>query len=606
MIRICHFWLFFCVTFFSSAKTHILFNLGKTDYKILVSKDASISEKYAASELQYWLKEISGVTFPIVNNLHSAKGKKIIIGYFPTIMESFSLQRPDDKDQGFVYGNIGDDIYIVGGKKLGTLYGVYSFLENEFFCRWYTKDVYVAPKRKSWMFKELYDKEKPAFEYRFVYYYNALNVDWAIRNKNNGEINPKTSIFGTFPVMSNAIWGTHTFNTLISPDKYFKSHPEYFSLRNGKRTKGQLCLTNPDVLQLCKENLGTIIKEKPHYQIYSITQNDGSNPCQCEKCQKYVQKYGSESGLMIWFVNQIAESLESEFPDKYFGTFAYAYTRSAPKNISPRKNVVVRFCTNGCCLTHSLDLCEKNNSIIKDLSQWSKITENVYIWDYVVSFKQYLLPIPNIRSIQRNIQTYSRYKVNGVMNEGIYNTTGGDFYEMRAYLLAKLLWNPDIDVDAIIDDFMKGYYQSAASIMKSYFYKVQNIASEHDHLWMNATDNNAIYSNDFIISSLAILSKAEKAANSPEILERVQRQKMVIAYIQCRKNPEKAVQDGSYDLVMSMAKKLGIKKFAEGGQNEKIEDFQKKMELVKKSMNNKYSKEYLEYKLSKFLENIKF
>lgn len=595
--------LFLNFNFISNA--HTLFNSGKTEYVILVSNDASISEKYAASELQYWLKEISGVTFPIVNDSRLVKKKRIIVGYIPEILKYHKKHRPVDADQGFEYGNLGDDIYIIGGKDNGTLYGVYSFLENELSCRWYTKDVSLAPKRAKWSFTELYDKEIPAFEYRNVYYYDALNTDWSLRNKNNGVYFIKKTAQGSFPITTNAIWGTHTFNILMPPEKYFDLHPEYFSLRDGKRIKGQLCLSNPSVIKLSIENLRAIIKKNPHYRVYSVTQNDISKPCQCKKCQTLVQKYGGEAGIMIWFVNQVAESLESEFPDKLICTFAYSYSRDAPTNISPRDNVLIRLCTSGCCESHSLDLCRNNVSFIKDLCQWSKHASNIYIWDYVVSFNQYLLPFPNFRTLKRNIQTYRRFNVKGVMNEGIYNTTGGDFYELRAYLLSKLLWNPDIDVEEVIDDFMKGFYQSSSSFMRSYFDKVQSLASGDVHIRHIVTDVNNIYSSEFINESLSLLSKAEKTANSEEVLDRVRRQKMVIAYLQCRKNPEQAIQDGSYDLVKNMAKKIGMKTFAEFGENKSIEDFENKMEKMKKSMNNKYSKEYLEYKLSKFLENIK-
>lgn len=605
MIRFSIIFVAWLVTFFSNANAHILFNYGKTDYKILVSSEASTSEKYAAAELQYWLKEISGATFPIVNDIQSQKEKKIIVGFHSKYMRFNNIQRPNDKDQGFIYDNNGDDIYIVGGREIGTLYGVYSFLEKELSCRWYTKDVSVAPKRKKWSFTDLYDKETPAFESRNVYYYDAFDVDWSLRNKNNGVIKYKDTGYGSFSTTSHAIWGIHTFNTLIPPSKYFDSHPEYFSLRDGKRTKGQLCLSNPSVLQLFKESLRDIIRKNPQYGVYSVTQNDSSNPCQCKKCKVLVEKYGGEAGVLIWFVNQIAESLESEFPNKFFATFAYTYSRNAPKYIKPRNNVIIRLCAENCCESHYLGHCKNNASFIKDLNQWNNLAQNIYIWDYVVSFRQYLLPFPNLLLLQKNIQTYKKYNVRGVMNEGVYNTIGGDFYELRAYLLAKLLWNPNIDVDAVIDDFMKGYYQKSSTFMKLYFDKVQSLATEDVHIRHFTIDENRIYSSEFINTSMSLLAKAEKAANSEEILDRVRRQKMVIAYLQCRKNPVQAIQDGSYDLVRNMAKKIGMKSFAEYGDNKSIEDFENKMEKVKKSMNNKYSKEYLEYKLSKFLDKIK-
>lgn len=601
-IILCSFLSFY---FFPSARSYTLFNSGKTDYTILVSKDASISEKYAADELQYWLREISGATFPIVNEMHSINKKRIIVGYISDIMKSYLIQRPEDNDQGFIYGNHGSDIFIVGGKNIGTLYGVYSFLENELLCRWYSKDVTIAPKRKSWTFKDLYDKETPAFEYRRVYYYDALDEDWSIRNKNNGVRYNKKTDYGYFPTSSYAIWGTHTFDILLPSEKYFKSHPEYFSLRDGKRNKGQLCLSNPSVLKLCKDNLREVIKKNPNYHVYSITQNDGAKPCQCNNCLLLVEKYGGESGILIWFVNQIAESLESDFPDKLFGTFAYSFTRTPPINITPRKNVLVRLCASGCCDLHPLGFCENNISFINDLSKWSKISFHLYIWDYVVSFRQYLMPFANFEALKRNLLTYKSFNVHGVLNLGIYNTTGGDFAELRTYLLVKLLWNPEANVDALIDDFMKGYYQNSSSFMKLYFEKVQSLNSDNVHFIMTETDRNRVYSSDFINSSLSLLAKAEETANNEEVLDRVRRQKMVIAFLHCKKDPEHAIQDGSYDLVMYMAKKIGMKTFAEFGENKSIEDFENKMEKIKKSMNNKYSKEYLEYKLSKFLENIK-
>lgn len=592
------------VTIISNAKTHTLFKSGKTDYVILISNNASVSEMYAASELQYWLKEISGITFPIVNDSHSPRGKKIIVGYNPKYLKSLKIQKPDDTDQGFVYGNNGDDIFIFGGSNIGTLYGVYSFLENELSCRWYTKDVALAPKKEKWSFSELYDKETPAFDYRNVLYYDAYDVEWSHRNKTNGRINSKKTKFGTFYSTNFAIWGTHTFKILLPPEQFFDSHPEFFSLRDGRRTIDQLCLTNPMVLRLCKEKLREIMRTNPNYRIFSVTQNDNLKTCQCNKCKEFTNKYGGESGLMIWFVNQIATSLESEFPDKYILTFAYSYTRNAPQNIVPKNNIIIRLCSDNCCESHPINLCNNNVSFIKDLSQWSNLTSNIFIWDYVVSFKQYLLPFPNIRILQSNIQTYRKYGIRGTMNEGVYNTTGGDFSELRAYLLAKLLWNPDINVDTVIDDFMRGYYQSSSYYMKLYFDKVQSLASDNDHITHVVTDRNKVYSSDFIKTSMSLLEKAEISANSQDVLERVQRQKMVIAYIHCKKNPELALQDGSYDLVMTMTKKIGIKKFAESGNNKSIDEFVSKMENVKKSIENKYSKEYLEYKLSKFLENI--
>src|SRR4030042_996518 len=92
----------------------------------------------------------------------------------------------------------------------------------------------------------------------------------------------------------------------------------------------QLCLSNPDVLKIITERIRKKMRENPEYLIYDVSQNDGAEPCQCDKCQAIVKKEGSESGIMIWFVNQVAEAIEEEFPDKFIGTLAYRYQRTAP------------------------------------------------------------------------------------------------------------------------------------------------------------------------------------------------------------------------------------------------------------------------------------
>jgi hypothetical protein len=119
--------------------------------------------------------------------------------------------------------------------------------------------------------------------------------------------------------------------------------------------------------------------DSPEYLIYDVSQNDWRNPCQCEKCQAIVQKEGSESGLIIWFVNQVAEAVEKEFPDKFIGTLAYQYTRTPPKYIRPRNNVVVRLCSIECCFAHDFKTCPENKSFLDDLQKWATLAPHLYI-----------------------------------------------------------------------------------------------------------------------------------------------------------------------------------------------------------------------------------
>src|SRR4030095_13180785 len=124
-----------------------LFSKGKSDYSIELSANASESEKWAAKELQIALKEMGGVELPITS---SAPGNnpKIVIGYNNKVPQMTGINEPANTDESFVYLNAGPDIYIFGGRLRGTMYGVFSFLENELGCRWYTPKVTVIPKRE--------------------------------------------------------------------------------------------------------------------------------------------------------------------------------------------------------------------------------------------------------------------------------------------------------------------------------------------------------------------------------------------------------------------------------------------------------------------------
>ena len=155
---------------------------------------------------------------------------------------------------------------------------------------------------------------------------------------------------------------------------------------------GQLCLSNPEVLEeLCK-NLETKMKENPDKKIWSVSQNDNESSCQCENCRRLDSIYGGVSGTMIWFVNQVAE----RFPDKVISTLAYQQTRHAPKNIKPAENVNIMLCSIECPRHRPISADSSEHSFQRDLADWTALTHNIFLWDYVVQFRNYMDPFPNL------------------------------------------------------------------------------------------------------------------------------------------------------------------------------------------------------------------
>ena len=536
-----------------------LFNNGKSDYSIVLCENASVSEQTAAKELQQYLEQISGAVLPIINYDQLEDGQKhILVGYNDEYGTEYNVERPDKDDEGFTYRTVGDNIWIYGGKQRGTMYGVYSFLENELDVRWYTKDYTKVPSLKKWSFKELNNSESPFIEYRFDQYFNVEpHKDWLAHNKCNSVWRAQDNEYGGLV----AYWNAHTFEQFIPSGEYFSKHPEYFSLRDGKRTPyTQLCLSNPEVLQICIEKMKQAIADNPLYWVYSMSQSDNQFPCQCEKCRAIEEQYGGHSGLMIWFVNQVADAIKPLYPDKYIGTFAYQYTRKAPVGITPRDNVVIRLCSIECCFAHPLEECEHNRPFISDIEDWSKIAPHLFIWDYVVNYRQYVAPFPNFGVLAENIKTFKKYNAIGIQEEAQYESIGGEFAEMKSWVLSKLLWNPNLDTKALVAQFITDYYGNAAPYIQQYFDLCHSLIKDDTVMGIYIDENNSLYTDEFVAEANSLLTQAKKAVAecNEDIRFRVDLVGLQIDYLRLLRTPQEAAADGTRDRVFEFVRKHNI------------------------------------------------
>lgn len=319
--------------------------------------------------------------------------------------------------------------------------------------------------------------EAPALEYREPYLLGNQDPNWHVRNFSNGHFPKITSRLGGRVKYDPFV---HSFYTMVPPEKYFAEHPEYYAQINGKRVgeRAQLCLSNEDVFQIVLGQLRKRLDQDPDITIVSVSQNDCAGACTCEKCRKTDEEEGSPAGSMIRFVNRIAEALEKDYPRLRIDTLAYQYTRRPPRITRPRHNVIVRLCSIECCFSHPLSKCGKtvtvggdqeggHRSFTEDLEDWGKICGQLYIWDYTTNFANYLQPFPDFDVLQENIQFLIRNHVRGIFEEG-NNAEGesGGLNRLSQYLLARLLWNPDIDMEVCMEEFLAGYYGMAAPWIK--------------------------------------------------------------------------------------------------------------------------------------------
>jgi len=537
---------------------------GKSGYTILLDSDASPSEKHAAQEFQHFLKEMSGCTLSISS---SASAKMILVGGGKVLNKlAPGLDIGSLGKEGFVIQTKGPHLVLAGGRQRGTLYAVYTFLEDYLGCRWYSSKVTRIPKKKVIEIPSINVTQKPIPEYRETFYSDAFDGDWAARNKSNSHSARLQEKHGGKVRYSHFV---HTFYSLVPPAKYFDEHPEYFALVKGRRrrSRAQLCLTNPDVLRIVIEGVKRWIAQDPQADIYSVSQNDCAGWCECPDCKAIDDREESHMGSLLTFVNRVAEAIEKEYPDKAIDTLAYQYTRKPPKTVRPRPNVIIRLCSIECCFSHPLDSCPKNASFRDDIVGWSKIAPRLYIWDYVTDFANYIMPFPNLDVLQPNIKFFVEHNVKGIFEQGNYSGGGGgEMAELRAYLIAKLLWNPDADVQALKRDFLEGYYGKAAKPISEYIDMLHNKVKEdniHVNIW--AGPNSAYLTEEILTKAQALFDKAEKLADSPEIRQRVLVARLPIWYVRIMRhglsNSEKLKL---LDKFMGVARKKGIDRIREG------------------------------------------
>jgi len=233
---------------------------------------------------------------------------------------------------------------------------------------------------------------------------------------------------------------------------------------------------------------------------------------------------------MLAFVNYIAEKIEPEFPQVAVDTFAYQYTRKPPRTIKPRPNVIVRLCSIEGNFRESLDH-PSNAAFLADLEGWAKICQRLYIWDYTTDFQNYVNPHPNWFVLGPNLRLFQTNHVRGVFEQGAYQGFGGEMAELRAWVLAQLLWNPQQDDRALIHEFLEGYYGKAAAKPIAAYLELMQRESQGFYLACFLRKNAPHLKFKPLAEAETLWSEAERlVANDPELLARVRLGHLPVRY----------------------------------------------------------------------------
>jgi hypothetical protein len=301
----------------------------------------------------------------------------------------------------------------------------------------------------------------------------------------------------------------HSFGFLISPEEFGKTHPEYFSLIDGKRKvstrNSQLCLSNSAVLDLIVQRFEKMLDAQPDLQTLGLGPNDGAGGwCQCEFCnamdsptdmhQPFTHGERSYSTRYIKFANQVAQRLSKKYPNAHIHVYAYT-NYIAPPDCEVDPALEVEFCAMYRCTVHALNdpNCPKNSAFNRFLQGWLTKTKNIYIRDYFImmgSGAARAMPT-SLYTLQKDIRYYQSQQLLGLVPEMIpdgpngANVASGEPYAswlqppsrytdvwntgwLVYYGMARLLWNPAQKAENIIAQACDSYYGAASEQMSQY------------------------------------------------------------------------------------------------------------------------------------------
>jgi len=561
-----------------SAASLTLANNRASGYQIVLRNDANPSERYAAEELQGYLEKLARVRLPIVAESAPVRSKEIFVGL--SARARATLPKWDETGlgpDGFVLKTAGNRLIIAGGRPRGVLNGVYTLLEERLGVRWFSSDMEVVVHTNRLKLPQLDEIRIPALEYREVFWTEMMrDANFAARHRLNGNHYQLEEKHGGrfasyFPFV-------HSFDLLVPPELYTE-HPEYFPLIDGHRAKGyvQRCLSNPDVVKMAKARVRQWIRDHPEATIISVSQNDTGNWCHCPECQALDDAEGTPCASLLRFVNAIAEDIEKDFPAVRIDTLAYQYTRKPPRTLRPRPNVIIRLCSIECCFAHSLDGCasKENQRFREDILTWQPVAPLLYIWDYTPNFAHYQQPFPNLDVLQPNVNFFVEHHVKGLFEQGNYSPGGrGELGPLRAYLLAKLLWNPKTDLRKHREEFLHAWYGDAASQVSDFLDLMQKQVADPDiHAHIFDGSKARYLSAEFLQAADLILAQAEATAKTELQKQHVAIARLPLWYVQlATKQVSETAAAGLRQRFLEVARKAGISNISE---SRSLEDWAK-------------------------------
>ena len=492
--------------------------------EIAISANAVGPVRLAAMEMKEFLSRVFGAPVPIVNKVNPVKAT-IVLGtneWSNAAGIDVSTLRTD----GYLHKTAGNAIYIAGVDsdqtidycvwsrffKRGTLTGTYAFLEKYAGCRFYFPGELgeIAPRKASVEVPVLDFRDAPAMAERKYAYWRAGTWYDETLSENQVAVLKNRNIL-RLRMASEQYKTSHGLRFFRCYERFGKTHPEYFMLnKDGRRVKitdesplhikGLLCFSNPGLRETIYQDVRAYLSRQPPesrglerwdtcgmwgYKFVGLHPEDCLLPCQCERC-KAAYRHDLGSSFMtdlIWgFTKEIAERIAADGFDAVLSQSSYSNWLEPPDFDLPA-NISVETCATGPWAIRKPGEMKRDLALIE---KWTKkIGHGVILQTYPGKFGALFgfqdLRFPGVPQITPRAWG-AFYKAVAPCLSGKY---GGSYAEndtdrflfdaLNLYVYSRVVWDPSVDVDAILDEHYRLMYGPAAKDIQTLFEALEDI-----------------------------------------------------------------------------------------------------------------------------------
>lgn len=483
---------------------------GSGPVTIVAPKDSAVDE--AVGDLGGYLEKITGRSFPVLrveDETGSSAGAVIVL----------QLGEGPEEEGGFNFEVTEQELRISSRSADGLYFGVTELLE-QLGVRWFLPGPMgtVVPQSANPHLKLQKDSHIPSFASR--YFGPTGDKVWDKRMRFGGLYFPPA----------------HGIS--IGKDVTFEDHPEFFAEVDGKRIHKQLCLSNPEVLRLAVVAAEKYFAAHPDKPLYGLGPNDGSNFCECANCRALDSgEWDAFTGApvltdrYIWFFNQMLEQLKDSYPERGLAFYAYHTYMEPPTKVVPNPLIVPALAPIALCRIHGMNnpVCPDRSYYKQLMEGWTKLLPRVFERGYWFNLADPGFPFSSVHRMRDEILAAKSYGIYGWRTETICHWAS----ELPShYVAAKLMWDVDTDVDALLEDFYEKFFGPAAGPMKVYFETMDHALRDSDHHTGGAFGTPLLYPEKIRRQAGEALAKAGALASENPYHERVEIVSLSFAYLE--------------------------------------------------------------------------